>query len=136
MHFNGPDVSRGLFNGVLIAVPLWFMLGVIPALALLHWRMDEATSAALMIAAVCEAILVRPYARRLWAGIRRDACVELQSSPLNQSRRAVAPGSLLRRSLALSALAGAYLQYYFLDVNLQIASLPSLTVYLPVTSMT
>ena len=136
MHFNGPDVSRGLINGLLIAVPLWFMLGVMPALALLHWRMDEATSAALMIAAVCEAILGRPYARRLWAGIRRAACVELQSSPLNQSRRAVAPGSLLRRSLALSALAGAYLQYYFLDVNLQIASLPSLTVYLPVTSMT
>ena len=133
---NGPDVWRGLINGLLIAVPLWVVLGIMPALVLQHWHMDEAASAALMIAAVCEAILVRPHARKFWAGIRRLAYAELQSSPSNQSRRAVAPGSLLRQSLALSALAGAYLQYYFLDVYLQIASLPSLTLFPPATSMT
>ena len=92
--------------------------------------MDESTSLALMIAAVCEAILARPYARTLWANLQGNRAFNFQSA----GRRA-AP-SLFRQSLALSALAGAYLGYYFLEVNLQIASLNSLTVFLPLTSVT
>jgi hypothetical protein len=61
--------------------------------------------------------------------------VEPISAPLRQARRAVVRVTLIRRSVALSALVGAYLQYYFLEVNLQIASLHSLTVFLPVTSI-
>lgn len=48
-------------------------------------------------------------------------------------RREIAPNAILRQSLLLSALVGAYLQYYFLDVHLQIASLHSVTVFVPVS---
>lgn len=44
--------------------------------------------------------------------------------------------SLARQTLALSALTGAYLQFYFFEVSLQIASLNSVIVFLPLTSTT
>jgi hypothetical protein len=62
--------------------------------------------------------------------------VEGKSALSCQTRRVVARATLFRQSVALSALLGAYLQYYFLEINLQIASLHSLTVFLPVTSTT
>ena len=182
---NELNIGRGLVNGLLSAIPLWVIVGIGVAAVFQHGPMDETFSAVLMIAAVCEAILVRPYAQTLWARIlcyadlyrsasRREASrrqarpvqrvlgvrgrvdsdlekltgqrfhsiedllryVEPKSALPQQTRRAVAPNSLFRQSLALSALVGAYLQYYFIEINLQIASMNSLTVFLPVTSMT
>ncbi len=182
---NGFPIGFGLVNGLLIAVPLWVFLGIALVLVFQHGPMEEAGSAALMIAGVCEAMLLRPYARTLCAEIRRYAdlrradsrrdaggrragaakhvlgararlpsalekaagrsfnsiedllrYVEPKSAPSKQASPVVAPHELLRRSLTLGALVGAYLQYYFLEVNLQIAALHSLTVFVPVTSMT
>ena len=182
---DGSDIGRGLVNGLLIALPLWVILGVVLALVFQHGPMGETSSAVLMIAAVCEAILLRPHVRTLWKRILRYAdfrradpgrntggrrtrsarrvlgapdtlrsafertagrifesiedllrYVKQKSAPSNQARPVVAPHALFRQSLALSALVGAYLQYYFLEVNLQIASMHSLTVFVPVTSMT
>jgi len=182
---DGSDIGRGLVNGLLIAIPLWVILGVVLTLALHHGPMGKTSSAVLMIAAVSEAILLRPYVRTLWMRILRYAdfhradpgrntderstrlanrapgardlphstlveatgrtfasiedllrYFERKSAPSIQVRPVLAPHSLFRQSLALSALVGAYLQYYFLEVNLQIASLRSLTVFVPVSSMT
>lgn len=85
-----------------------------------------------MIAAVGATIVARPFLRALW--MRRYP--ELESALILLLRRTQSPLSLARQTLALSALTGAYLQFYFLEVNLQIASLNSVTVFLPVSSMT
>ena len=179
---NGLGIGSGLVIALQIAVSLWVILGIVLALVFQHGPIGESASAALMIAATCEAILVRPYARTLFAGIRRYAAlhradstrdrdvprarpvprvpggqdsrhseidkvagrhiesiedllrhVEPKQVSSHRVRREIAPNALLRQSLSLSGLAGAYLQYYFVEVNLQIASLHSLTVFLPVT---
>lgn len=167
------DVVRGLVHGLLLAIPLWAVLVIVSALALGDGTLDESTSLALMVAAVCESILARPYLRILWARLEshevfgHGAGTQTGAQPANQrndrdkhagqgimsiedllrfveSKPAsklrphhaqVAP-SLFRQSLALSALAAAYLQYYFLEVHLEISSLNSLTVFMPVTAIT
>ncbi len=58
----------------------------------------------------------------------------LHRARIRRAARSWSP--VLRQSLALSALVGAYLQYYFLDVNLQIATLNSMIVFLPVGLVT
>lgn len=138
---DGFDTGPALVNALLIAIPLWVILGVVLALVFQHGTMEEAGSAALMIAAVCEAILLRPllrpYLRKLRAGIRRYADFRRMDSRRDAGARRARPAhSLFRQALTLSALVGAYLQYYFLEVALQIASLHSLTVFVPVTSTT
>ena len=126
------DSARGLINGALIAIPLWLFLGIVPVLVFQNGSIDESISLALMIGAVCGTILARPYLRALW--MRRH--LELKSTPVPLPRRARPPQSLLRQAIALSALVGAYLQFFFLEVYLQIASLNSVIVFLPVSSMT
>ena len=175
---DGLDIARGLLRGLLLAIPLWTMLGIVPFLVVQDGAIDESTSLALMIAAVCGSILARPYQRVLWAKFKeqkildlrlsgRDAGMRTRARPAsrhNDQKKSVGQGinsiedllrsvepepasrprprrahvapSLFRQSLALSALAGAYLQYYFMEVNLQISSLNSFTVFLPVASIT
>ena len=126
------DSVQGLINGALIAIPLWLLLGIVPVLAFQNGSIDESTSLALMIGAVCETILARPYLRALWVRLH----LELKSTAIPPPRRVQPPYSLLRQAIALSALVGAYLQFFFLEVYLQIASLNSVIVFLPVSSMT
>ncbi len=168
---GGFEIWTALVNGLLIAIPLWVILGLALALVFQLGLLEQAGSAALMIAAVCEAILLRPllrpYLRKLRAAMHvlRDKespqsalekaagrhyysiedllrHVESHSPPPIRARPAaarrpvVAPYSIFRQALTLSALVGAYLQYYFLEVELQIAALRPLTVFVPVTSMT
>jgi len=179
----GFDLWRGLVNGILIAIPLWVVLGFAASVA---FRLDlakETVSTALMIAAVCEAMLARRHIRTLSAEILqradmrrvivRDDHAELRVAPslrdlgelvdpprksskfptrvFNsiedllrhvesnarslQARHAITRRSLLKQSLTLSAIVGSYLQYYFVDVNLQIASLHSIVFFVPVTSV-
>ena len=77
-----------------------------------------------MIAAVATTILARPFLRALWA--RR--CPEIRRRLVVEFRRMHPPLPLARQTFALSALTGTYLLFYFLDVNLQIVSLNSVTV--------
>ena len=172
-EYHELDIVRGLLNGLLLAIPLWAVLAIVPALALRDGTIGESTSSALMVAAVCEYILARPYLRVLWARLGshevfgHGAGTQTRAQPAKQrndrdkhagqgiisiedllrfveSKRASKPRphhaqiapSLLRQSLALSALAAAYLQYYFLEVHLEISSLSSLTVFLPLTATT
>lgn len=128
---DGFDVARGALHGLLFAIPLWSVLGIV-AVVVQDGSTSESTSLALMIAAVGATIVARPFLRALW--MRRYP--ELESALILLLRRTQSPLSLARQTLALSALTGAYLQFYFLEVNLQIASLNSVTVFLPVSSMT
>lgn len=129
---DGLDIARGALHGLLFAIPLWIVLGIVAILVVQDGSTNESTSLVLMIAAVGATILARPFLRVLW--MRRYP--EIKSAFVPQFRRTNPPLSLARQTFALSALTGAYLQFYFLDVNLQIASLNSVTVFLPVSSMT
>jgi len=130
----GPGIGRGLLNALLIAVPLWVVLGVALNLEFMRRPMDESTSAALMLAFALETMLLRAYARALWTrGLQHVAA---KYPPSRQALPGGLTNALFKRTLALSALVGSYLQYYFWEVNLQIASLNSLTVFLPVASTT
>jgi hypothetical protein len=155
-----------LVNGLLISVPLWVVCGLAVALVLRDGPINEAGSAALMIAAACVARFLRPYSLELWSGLWRSArnyresrvgestpsaygriparrvssiedllrSVETLVAPPAPARKVRASYPLLRQSLALGALVVAYLQYYFLEVNLQIASMQQLVVFVPVTA--
>lgn len=129
---DGLDIARGVLHGLQFAIPLWIALGIVAVLVVQDGSINESTSLALMIAAVCATILARPYLRALW--MRRYP--EFKSALISLSRRTYPPLSLARQTFALGALTAAYLQFYFLEVHLQIASLNSVTVFLPVSSMT
>lgn len=129
---DGLDIARGALHGLLIAILLWTVLGIVTILVFQDCSTNEGKSLALMIAAVGATILVRPFLRALW--MRRYS--EIKSALIPLSCRTHPPLSLARQTFALSALTGAYLQFYFLDVNLQIASLKSVTAFVPLSSMT
>lgn len=129
---DGLGIARGALHGLLFAIPLWSVLGIAAFLGVQGGSTSEGTSLALIIAAVGATITARPFLRALW--MRRYPGLESALVPL--LRRTHPPQSLARQALALSALTGAYLQFYFIEVSLQIASLSSVTVFLPVSSMT
>ncbi len=140
------DIPRGLAIGLLFAIPLWAILIAAPSLVFDRDPLSEGASAFLMICAACEAILLRAHARDIWSAIQHHArgylanythrATTRRALQLYRGRRAPALPLLARQSLALSALAGAYLQYYFLEINLQIASLSTLTVFMPTSPVT
>ncbi len=124
--------DHGLLLGLLIAIPLWSCIGIAVVLLFLERPLSEAESAVLMIAAVCEFILLRHSLRTFDARPRYRALLARYAST---ARRAGARPPLAKQALALSALVGAYLHYYFWDVHLQIAALPSVTVFVPVQAL-
>lgn len=128
---HGLDIARGALHGLLIAIPLWGAFAIATIFVAQGGPAGETASLVLMIAAVGTTILTRPFLRTLW--MRRYP--EIRSRLVAECRRVHSP-LLARQTFALSALTGAYLQFYFLDVSLQIAYLSSVTVFLPVSSMT
>lgn len=147
-------LASGLANGLLISIPLWVLIGIVLVTFFMQGPLNETASVVFMIAAVCEAILAR-HALRAYRGRSEDgprdhpeSTARTQASFVNRvlrrgaaaaahgTPRRVAHGNRprLRQAGAFGALAIAYLQYYFWDVNLQIASLNSVTVFVPVPS--
>ena len=66
--------------------------------------------------------------------LARRGCLSLEASlpPVSMTRYVEAPrqaGRIVYRALALTALASAYFQYYFLDVLVQIETLRSIIVF-------
>jgi hypothetical protein len=122
--------THGLVLGLLIAIPLWICIGIAVILLFLGRPITEAESAVLMIAAVCEIILLRHSLRTFDAKARYR---ELLARSGAAARRTGPRPPIAKQALVLSALVAAYLHYYFWDVHLQIASLNSVTVFVPVT---
>ena len=117
---NGSVEIHGLVLGVLA--------GIVVILVVREAPITATESAILMIAAVCEFMLLRHSLRTVDARARYRKL--LARFGLTTRRTGPRP-SIAKQALVLSALAAAYLQYYFLDVHLQIASLHSVTVFVP-----
>jgi len=117
---NGSAETHGLVLGVLAGIAVILVFQEAPITA--------TESAILMIAAVCELILLSYSLRTVDARARYREL--LARSGLTARRTGPRP-SIAKQALVLSALVAAYLQYYFLDVHLQIASLHSVTVFVP-----
>ena len=125
-------LRQGVIYGLLISIPLWGCIGVLAVLFLLERPISEAETAALLFATIGGYILVR----RLVRGIRVSWPNSVPASvPVPAVQRPRSRPLLFRQSLALSALAAAYLQYYFWEVQLQIAALNSVMVFVPVRAL-
>ncbi|MDH4095987.1 MAG: hypothetical protein OEV81_14525 [Betaproteobacteria bacterium] len=109
---------------LLISIPVWAAIGVAIVLVYLDRRLSEVESAVLVLAAAAELALLRHAWRRHYFSPRRGAS---PVRPVAGQGRAWLPS--MRRPALMVGAAAAYLHYYFWDVQLQIAALPSLTVF-------
>jgi drug/metabolite transporter (DMT)-like permease len=115
---------QGLVSGTLLSAPLWVCIGVAVAVVLQDGPITRLQSAILFLAAAIELVLLR----RTWRAIKPPARSRA-SAP--QPRAFVAAVGLSRPKplLLLLGVVGTYLHYYFWDIQLQIASMPSVTVF-------
>jgi len=125
---NTEDLRQGVVYGLLISIPLWACVGVGIILLVLERPFNQAESAILMVAAIVELILLRHAWRTFQPRIRYRELLVRAGASVTGARQ-----PLLKQTSLLAGLVGAYLQYYFLDVHLQIASLNSVTVFVPVS---
>jgi hypothetical protein len=112
------------------SVVLGVLAGLVVILVAREAPVTATESAILMIAAVCEVMLLRHALRNVDAKARLR---ELLARAGLAARRSGTRPSIAKQALALGALVATYLHYYFWDVHLQIASLNSVTVFVPVT---
>ena len=119
----------GLVYGLVVAIPLSLLLGAVAILALQSTPVSAIQGVMFAIAAVCEYLLLRHAVRTIGAKT-------VAATVLAQVRRVVryrgSSRALAKRAIAMSALAATYLHYYFWDVQLQIASLRRVIVFVPV----
>ena len=129
---NAPDrrgMAYGLALALLVAIPFWMAVGLALILAYQSGPITQSQSAVLVVAAVAELVLLQYVLRA--SGAPAGGLGEFAGrSVAVVFRRRKDP--LLRQAVMLSALSVAYLQYYFWDVYLQIESMNSVTVFLPV----
>lgn len=128
---TGPEhegrLGRAVLLACLISIPIWAGIALALILAFQEGPVTEVQGAAFAIAAAVELMLLR---------------LAWRNSPLSRAfrtapgrARAVAPRAGLgpmKRTGLLAGAVGAYLHYYYWDVQLQIASLHSVTVFVPV----
>jgi len=130
---TSPPGRRGLAHGLalalLVAIPFWAAVGLALVVAYQADPITQWQSALLVGAAIVELLLLRYVLRApgaLAGGLGQFAG---RSAAVVFRRR---PDALVRHTVMLSALAIAYLQFYFWDVYLQIESLNAVTVFIPV----
>jgi hypothetical protein len=124
---DGRKFIQGMLTGLAAAIPLWAALGVVGILYFQEGPIREYQRIALLVAAVVEVFLVSYVWRTLRPGLwLRQAGAGLASRALALRRPA------LKRTMLLAGLVGAYLHYYFWDVQLQVASLRGVVVFVPV----
>jgi hypothetical protein len=123
---DGRQFVQGLLVGLATAIPLWAVLAIAGLLFFQEGPVRGYQSAALMIAAIVEVFLLR----YVWRTLRPGLWLRLAASATAASASTL-PRPALKRTMLLAGLAGAYLHYYYWDVHLQIASLRSVTVFVP-----
>jgi len=121
---GGFKLIQGLVSGTLLSVPLWVCIGVAVAVVFQDGPITRLQSAILLLAAAIELVLLR----RTWRAIKSSA---RSRAPAPQPRAAVTAVRLSQPKplLLLLGVVGTYLHYYFWDIQLQIASMPSVTVF-------
>jgi hypothetical protein len=127
-----PELTYGAVSGLLIAIPLWMLIGAVLAFTFQLGSIEETGSLAFMVAAVVETILLRYACRSFWRKPWRD---ELAAPRLLAIDAHHAVMSTARQTASFAALATAFLSYYFVDVSLQIAKLNSVTVFVNVAPL-
>lgn len=139
-HENGGDFVLGVIVALLLAIPFWAVLGIAAIFVFQSGPITRGQGIALILAAVVEIILLR-YA---WRAYRPK--IELRQllrryifAPAPPVARVLPAArafrSTLKQSGLLAGLVAAYLHYYYWDVQLQIASLNHLTVFVPTSSL-
>jgi len=121
---GGFKLIQGLVSGTLLSVPLWVCIGVAVAVVFQDGPITRLQSAILLLAAAIELVLLR----RTWRAINPRT---RSRAPAPQPRAAVTAVRLSQPKplLLLLGVVGTYLHYYFWDIQLQIASMPSVTVF-------
>ena len=116
---NSDGLGQGLVNGLLLAIPLWACIGIGFIRLVLERPLNEVEQLVLLVAAIVELILLLPSLSSLWPRMR-----------YRELRLATAAPAMLKRVSLLSATVAAYLHYYYWDIQLQIASLNSVTMFI------
>jgi len=131
---SGAPGSRGLRQGVvnalLVAIPLWACIGTGIVLLYLERPLTGVEGVVLTFAAIVELILLRLSRRTLRPLIQYRELLARAGAGAPVARQ-----PLLKQTALLTGLVGAYLHYYFWDVQLQIASLHSVTVFVPAAAL-
>jgi hypothetical protein len=127
---NSEALRQGVVYGLLISIPLWACVGIGIILLILERPFNEAESAVLMVAAIVELILLRHVWREFHPKILYDGRLARAGASVMGAHQ-----PLLKQTSLLAGVVGAYLHYYFWDVQLQIAALPSVTVFVPVQAL-
>jgi hypothetical protein len=130
MQRTGPEGERdfeliqGLMSGALLSLPLWVCIGVVITAITQDGPVSGLQVAILFLAAAAELALLRQGWRFLHPS-RPGAPAPLQSSAATLAVRS----AQLKPLLLLLAATGAYLHLHFWDIQLQIAAMPSVTVF-------
>lgn len=115
---------RRLIDGVLNFVPLWVCIGIAAFVLVQEDRMGGLAGMLLLATAALGLFELRRY----WTAppARRPAFAPRPVPALMTPRRS---RFQVKQTLMLLGLVGAYLHYYFWDVQMQIAMLPTVTVF-------
>jgi hypothetical protein len=135
-HDGEGEFVLGVAVALMIAIPFWAGVGIAAIFIFQNGPITRGQSTALILGAVIEIMLLR----YVWRAYRlkfdfRDLLTRYwvaPAPPVAQSlpaRRAFR--STLKQSGLLAGLVAAYLHYYYWDVQVQIASLNHLTVFVP-----
>ena len=123
---DAEGLRAGLISALLLAIPIWAGLGLGLVFNVANRRLDMPEGIALAVAAVVELVLLQYAWRTL--GWRFGLRPSFAMAGVGPGR-----GSVWRQSSLLFGIVGAYLHYYFWDVYLQIESMKSVVVFLPLT---
>ena len=135
-HEGEGEFVLGVAVALAIAIPFWAGVGIAAIFIFQNGPITRGQSTALILGAATEIILLRYVwqAYRLKFDFREllRRYLVAPAPPVAQcfpARRAFR--STLKQSGLLAGLVAAYLHYYYWDVQLQIASLNHLTVFVP-----
>jgi len=121
---SGSRLIRGLVSGLLFSIPLWVCICIAVVVLFQEGPITQLQSAILIIAAAAEFVLLRHVWRTKHPRIAPHAPAARKGAAASAARF-----PQLKRTFLLLGVVGAYLHYYFWDVQLQIASMQSVTVF-------
>lgn len=122
-EFEPRALVEGVVFAALLSIPLW---AAIAAIAIALFQDEPVTtpqSTGFAFAAAAEALLLRYVWRRHALKARVAAVIARTAFPVDRRR-------VLKQAALLGSLVAAYLHYYFWDVQLQIAQLSHVTVFI------
>jgi len=122
-QFEGGALVEGVVFAALLSIPLWAAVALAAIGLLQEGPFTALQSAGFMLALAAEAILLRYVWRRTGLKARIAAVLARRAFPTDRRQ-------MLRRAAFLAALVATYLHYYYWDVQLQIAQLNHVTVFI------